>query len=148
MASPWDHRLGTQRLCWLPDAPTQMAPQGYDIGPQPLTEIYLRGLRHYALHATGCPELFHTRQDVWRYLQDLGPVNNAPDPDPWWTLQPSEDLGEYRNLLENDLQCDWDSVVQWLQIVRRGPMGRMEALRILHHMLKDKKACASGASGT
>ena len=144
MGSPWDHRLGAQRLCWLSDAPTQRAPRDYDIGPQPLTENYLKGLRYYALYATESPELFENRREVWQYLdaQGLGPANNAPDPDPWWALQPSEDLGEYRNLLENDLQCDWDSVVQWLQIVRQGPMGRMEALRILHHMLKDKKACA------
>ena len=46
--------------------------------------------------------------------------------------------------MERDLACDWESVVQWLQVVHEGPMGRMEALRILHHMVKDKKAWASG----
>ena len=142
MASPWDHRLGAQRLCWLTDAPPVEAPRGYGIGPYPLTQTYLRALRHYAVHTVE-PELLHTRQDVWRYLDDDGPVNNAPDPDPWWTLEPSEDLGEYRNLLENDLQCDRDSVIQWVQLVRLGPMGRMEGLRLLHHLLKDKSMSAT-----
>ena len=74
-------------------------------------------------------------------------MNNVPDPDPWWTLEPSENLREWESLLEKDLECDWYSTTQWLQVLHKGPMGRLEALRILHHMVKDKKAYASGPWG-
>ena len=51
---------------------------------------------------------------------------------------PSQDLMEYKGLLMDDLQCDFHSVGYWVQLVRKGPVGHMECLRILHHLLKDK----------
>ena len=46
---------------------------------------------------------------------------------------------EYKGLLMRDLQCDYDSVSYFVRLVRCGkPEGYLEALRIIHHFLKDK----------
>ena len=46
---------------------------------------------------------------------------------------------EYRDLLMENLKCDFESVSYWVRLVRIGkPEGYMECLRILHHLLKDK----------
>ena len=42
-----------------------------------------------------------------------------------------------------DLQCDFESVPYWVQLVRKGPVGHMECLMILHHLLKDKSLAST-----
>ena len=81
-------------------------PDGVDLGPSPSTPQFLMALRNYAWENVP-PELLDGRRDVWQFLGDYGPKHNAPIPEDWWVLYPSEELKEHKGLLMNDLQCDW-----------------------------------------
>ena len=50
---------------------------------------------------------------------------------------------EYKGMLMEDLQCDYESVSYWVQLVRKGPLGHMECLRILYHLIKDKSLAST-----
>ena len=85
------------------------------------------------------PELIEDRRDVWEILGDGGPHDLQNHPGDWWCLKTSEDLIEYRSLLKDDLQCDFQSLTYFVQLARLGsPEGYMECMRIIHHFLKDK----------
>ena len=112
-----------------------------DLGPEPSTTQYLEALRTYAVQSVD-PELLEDRLEVWDILGDHGPdfgTGSRAPPGDWWCLRASEDFVEHKGLLMRDLQCDYDSVSYFVRLVRTGkPEGYMEALRILHHFLKDK----------
>ena len=88
------------------------------------------------------PELLVDREEVWNILGDNGPsfgTGAREPPGDWWCLRASPDLVEYRGLLMRDLQCDKSSAGYFVELVHCGKAeGYLEALRVLHHMLKDK----------
>ena len=141
MAGPWGQWHGLQRLRWLPNLPESQGPHGVHLGEDPSTTQFLESFRSYAMENID-GELLVDREDVWSILGDHGPdfgTGSRGPPGDWWCLRASEDLMEYKGLLMRDLQCDYDSVSYFVRLVRIGkPEGYMEALRILHHFLKDK----------
>ena len=141
MAGPWGQWHGLQRLRWLPNLPESQGPHGVHLGEDPSATQFLESFRSYAMENID-GELLVDREDVWSILGDHGPdfgTGSRGPPGDWWCLRASEELVEYRGLLMRDLQCDAASVSYFVQLVRCGkPEGYLEALRILHHMLKDK----------
>ena len=135
---PWDQHHGMQRLRWLDFLPATQGPNDIDLGPEPSTSEFLSALRGYAVQAVDA-EFLEERQKVWEILGDHGPEDHPNPPGDWWTLSTSADLQEYRTLLMRDLRCDPDSCGYFVRLVRTGkPEAFMEALRILHHLIKDK----------
>ena len=141
MAGPWGQWHGLQRLRWLPNLPESQGPHGVHLGEDPSTTQFLESFRSYAMENID-GELLVDREDVWSILGDHGPdfgTGSRGPPGDWWCLRASPELVEYKGLLMRDLQCDAASVSYFVQLVRCGkPEGYLEALRILHHMLKDK----------
>ena len=141
MAGPWGQWHGLQRLRWLPNLPESQGPHGVHLGEDPSTTQFLESFRSYAMENID-GELLVDREDVWSMLGEHGPdfgTGSRGPPGDWWCLRASEDLMEYKGLLMRDLQCDYDSVSYFVRLVRtQGPNGYMEAMRILHHFLKDK----------
>ena len=143
MAGSWGHRLGLQKLTYINDDPAWQGPAGLDLGPKPSTSEFLYAFRHYAENNVEA-ELLEDRKEVWKFLGLHAPHDFQRRPrEPWWVLKTSEDLREYRYLLMEDLQCDYASVSFLVQLVRKGPVGHMECLRILHHLLKDKSLAST-----
>ena len=141
MAGPWGQWHGLQRLRWLPALPETTGPHGVHLGPDPSTTQFLEAFRSYAMQQVD-PELIADREAVWNILGDAGPDfgdGSRQPPGDWWCLRASDELHDYRGLLMRDLQCDVDSVSYFVKLVRCGkPEGYLDALRIIHHFLKDK----------
>ena len=114
---PWEQPHGLQRLRYLKDLPARQGPHGVDLGPDPSTSEFLRSLRAYAVEHVD-PELLENRWDAWNILGEHGPADLAKPPGNWWCLRPSEDLIEYKALLMESLQCDFDSVSYWVRLFR------------------------------
>ena len=116
------------------------------MGPQPSTSEYLRSSRAYAVENVD-PELLEDRWATWKILGEYGPNEVLEHPGEWWCLVPSQDLIEYNTLLMNILQCDSEYVGYWVRLVHEGPLGYIECLRLLHHLLKDKDLASSTSEG-
>ena len=132
MAGPWGIKLGIQKLGYLGAIPPPPGPVGVDLGPDPEPMEFLNAFRTYAMQHIDA-ELLEDRRTQWQSMGDQGPQDQ-----PWWVLRASDELMEYKKILMEDLECDFESVGYWVQLVRKGPMGHMECLRILHHLVKDK----------
>ena len=131
MASSWDLEQGVKRLAYMAALPPGPFPPGLQLGPDPDPEAFLQSLRaHAILNIDG--ELLQDRMDKWRSLM------RYEDADPWITLAPSDDLRDYEKLLREHYQCDNRALAPFVELIRWGPDGYMEATRILYHLCKDK----------
>ena len=94
-------------------------------------------------------EFLDDRRAIWGLLGDMSHGEEDPKhpKEPWWVLRcdPAKELKEYKDLLQNNLQCDDDSVGHFVALVRlKTPEGfsngnaNMEALRVIYHLIKDK----------
>ena len=131
MSWAWtSHKEGLDRLADLPAEAPYCASKKRSLEPLPGKD-FIRSLREHACrHVKG--KYLDDRKALW----DKEVVDMYIKPE-WMTLR-TENLMCWQKLMQDDLDIDHKAGVQWATLVKsRGPRGRAEAARILHHLFKD-----------
>ena len=142
MGNPWSPKHGIASLTNLADLPPPPAPapEGLELRDGASVDEFIESLRAYAIEIVD-PELLDDRQSLW-----TSEPKSFEDLEPWMTLRASDNLQEYREVLEDDAGVDDRSASAWVNLLSKGPYGYAEGCRILFHLLKDKEYDPRGAS--
>ena len=123
---PWAQRQSLERL--------QDLPAEQDAHPVPTDpDVFLEQMREHAEEFIA-PELLDDRLTLWE--NEWATLTGAP---PWWTFQPPDDLRCWEHVILKDLKVSNEAAHQFVALVRKGPEGFSEGLRVLAHLVKDKK---------
>ena len=123
--------LGRLADTWLDAMPEEGMPGTAPEHPDDVQDL----LQEYCVKAMECPEL-ESRKPIWL-------LNNRED-EMWMELQAEElvrqrSMGNWKNVLEGDLNCNHASIQQFRKLLDLGHEGYMEATRVLHHIFKDRQ---------
>ncbi len=68
--------------------------------------------------------------------------------EPWMTLTPQKDLGNWKEVLHEEMGCDKESCKAFVHVVKEhGLRGMLECCRIIAHLIKDKDTTVVQAHG-
>ena len=128
---PLAQKQGLERLADLPaESP------GHPVPTDP--SEFLEQMREHAMQFID-PELIEDRQDLWDNEWNI--LEHAPS---WWTFQPPDDLYCWSWMIQVELEVSEEAVAHFVALVRIGPEGFSEGLRVLAHLTKDKKQGKGG----
>ena len=133
MASPWDDKQGMGRLTFLPALIPGAPPPNLELPAEPQPGDFIQMFRAHARRAVD-PELLVDREALWQN-ESIDVHGEKPN---WLTLMPDQELKIYKEILIDELGCDFRSLQTFVSLVRKGERGYYEACRILAHLLKDK----------
>ena len=123
---PWESRQGLDRL--------QDLPAEHEDHPVPTDpDVFIDQMRDHAEQFID-GELLDERQDLWE--KEWATLKHAP---PWWTFQPPDDLRCWADVILKELKVSDVAAHHFVALVKQGPEGFSEGLRVLAHLVKDKK---------
>ena len=129
--NPWESDQGIGRLSFLPALNPGPPPAGPPLDLDD-PDMFLWHFRNYARTNVDA-ELLMDRETLW-----LNPMLSLQTSPPWMTLRPDPQLRIWKEILQDELGCDFRSLETFVTLVRKGPRGYCEACRVLAHLLKDK----------
>ena len=137
-APAYDREAGVQKLKFLERVPVPPGPYPHATG-EDVTSYHWALLSWCKANARTIPE------ERTKYLENLYKLYQEPPP--YWTLDASENLKEWRTLLEEDPSIEWDQpqiLGYWNQVLMHPHAGAFEANRILFHLIKQTRVARDG----
>ncbi len=139
-SAAWPCDTGIGRLVCLSRIPTPAEPPGVPRYREPTHDEWLQALRvraDYSIHK----KVISLRRQRWD-------ENSAMRIEPWMTLTPEKDLGNWKEVLHKEMGCDKEACKAFVHVVKEhGLRGMLECCRIIAHLIKDKDTTVVQAHG-